>query len=112
MDAGFAAGRPWQRGMRMPDVPSGAPVRGGAPVYGSTAMTSISSLALGGMRPATTVVVASGRKYRSNTSWTPSMALGVADHIWTIGELVEAATNPETVPPRHAPFTVIDGGMA
>ncbi len=68
MDAGFAAGRPWPRGMRMPDVPSGAPVRGGAPVYGSTAMTSISSLALGGMRPATTVVGASGRKYRSNTS--------------------------------------------
>ena len=43
---------------------------------------------------------------------TPAMALGVADHIWTIGELVEAATNPETVPPRHAPFTVIDGGLA
>ncbi len=43
---------------------------------------------------------------------TPAMALGVADHIWTIGELVEAATNPETVPPRHTPFTVIDGGLA
>ncbi len=42
----------------------------------------------------------------------PAMALGVADHIWTIGELVEAATNPETVPPHHAPFTVIDGGRA
>ena len=36
----------------------------------------------------------------------------VADHIWTIGELVEAATNPETVPPRHVPLTVIDGGRA
>jgi len=43
---------------------------------------------------------------------TPAMALGVADHIWTIGELVEAATNPETVPLRHAPFTVIDGGLS
>ena len=43
---------------------------------------------------------------------TPAMALGVADHIWTIGEVVEAATNPETVPPRHALFTVIDGGLA
>ncbi len=43
---------------------------------------------------------------------TPTMALGVADHIWTIGELVEAATNPGTVPPRHVPFTVIDGGRA
>ena len=30
--------------------------------------------------------------------------------IWTIGELVEAATNPESVPLRHARFTVIDGG--
>ncbi len=37
-------------------------------------------------------------------------AMGVVDHIWTIGELVEAATNPETAPPRRAPFTVIDGG--
>ncbi len=45
-------------------------------------------------------------------SKTPAMALGVADHIWTISELVEAATNPETVPPRHAPFTVIDGGLS
>ena len=43
---------------------------------------------------------------------TPAMALGVADHIWTIGELVVAATNPETVPPRNAPFTVINGGLA
>ncbi len=43
---------------------------------------------------------------------TPAMALGVADHIWTIGELVEVATNPETAPPRHAPFTVTDGGLA
>ncbi len=40
------------------------------------------------------------------------MALGVADHIWTIGELVEAATNPEDTPPRYAPFTVIDGGLS
>jgi hypothetical protein len=43
---------------------------------------------------------------------TPAMALGVTDHIWTIGELVEAATNPETVPPHHARFTVIDGGLS
>jgi len=41
---------------------------------------------------------------------TPAMAQGVAGHIWTIGELVEAATKPETVPPRYPPFTVIDGG--
>ncbi len=43
---------------------------------------------------------------------TPAMALGVTDHIWTIGELVEAATNPGDPPPRHAPFTVIDGGLS
>ncbi len=40
------------------------------------------------------------------------MALGVTDHIWTIGKLVEAAINPGTVPRRHAPFTVIDGGLS
>ncbi len=43
---------------------------------------------------------------------TPAMALGVTDHIWTIGELVGAATNPETVPPHHARFTAIDGGLS
>ena len=42
---------------------------------------------------------------------TPAMALGVADHIWTIRELAEPATNPETVPPNNAPFTVINGGL-
>ena len=43
---------------------------------------------------------------------TPAVALGVADHIWTIGELVEAATNPVDTPPRYAPFTVINGGLS
>ena len=43
---------------------------------------------------------------------TPAMALGAADHIWTIGELVETVANPETVLPRHAPFTVIVGGLS
>ncbi len=43
---------------------------------------------------------------------TPVMALDVADHIWTIGELVEAATSPDDVPPRYPPFTVSDGGRA
>jgi hypothetical protein len=41
------------------------------------------------------------------------MRLGVADHIWTIGELVDAAlfgvVAPE--PPKgYRPFTVIRGG--
>ncbi len=36
---------------------------------------------------------------------TPAMALGVTDHIWTIGELIEAATEgvgPEPVGRRHS----------
>ena len=40
---------------------------------------------------------------------TPATALGVSDHIWTIGELVGAALEPETVPPRFAPFAVVRG---
>ena len=54
---------------------------------------------------------------------TPAMQLGVTDHIWEIGELVEAALNcepPERIKPRpHLPqgrivgrFRVIDGGLA
>ena len=43
---------------------------------------------------------------------TPAMALGVTDHIWTIGELVERANQPEALPERHRPFTVIDGGLS
>ncbi len=43
---------------------------------------------------------------------TPAMQLGVADHIWTIGELIEAALG-DFEPPRHfAPFTVIQGGLS
>lgn len=45
---------------------------------------------------------------------TPAMALGVADHIWTIGELIEAATAPEMPEPegkRAGQFRVIDGGQ-
>ena len=44
---------------------------------------------------------------------TPAMALGVTDHIWTIGELIDAATegaDPEPVGRRHGRFIVIDGG--
>ncbi len=46
---------------------------------------------------------------------TPAMALGVADHIWTIGELIEAATGPVTPEPqgeRVGRFRVIDGGLS
>jgi hypothetical protein len=34
---------------------------------------------------------------------TPAMALGVSDHIWTIGELVQAALAPQDVPPLPQP---------
>jgi hypothetical protein len=56
---------------------------------------------------------------------TPAMALGVTDHIWTIGELIAAAQEPSDVPPLppvetpdtlqgRTPFKpyVISGGRA
>ena len=45
---------------------------------------------------------------------TPAMALGVADHIWTIGQLIEAATLAEMPAPegrRVGRLRVIDGGL-
>jgi hypothetical protein len=47
---------------------------------------------------------------------TPAMALGIADRVWTIGDLLDAAlaTQPiapeTTAPGRRKRFTVIDGG--
>jgi IS1 family transposase len=43
---------------------------------------------------------------------TPAMALGVADHIWTIGELVRTALEPSDVPPlpRSTPNTTLMRG--
>ncbi len=46
---------------------------------------------------------------------TPAMMLGVTDHIWTIAELIEAATSPDAPAPvgrRVGRFRVIDGGQA
>jgi IS1 family transposase len=43
---------------------------------------------------------------------TPAMQLGVTDHIWSIGELVDAALNnepPQAVGHKVGPFRVIDG---
>jgi hypothetical protein len=34
---------------------------------------------------------------------TPAMALGVADHIWTIVELMQATLEPSDVPPLLRP---------
>jgi hypothetical protein len=44
--------------------------------------------------------------------YTPAMALGVTDHIWTIAELVQAALDPLDVPPlpRPAPKTTLRPG--
>jgi hypothetical protein len=44
---------------------------------------------------------------------TPAMQVGVADHIWSVGELVEAALDGVLSGPggrRYGRFTVIDGG--
>jgi len=43
---------------------------------------------------------------------TPAMALGIADHVWTIGELIENAMVRAPGEPRkvHRRFTVIQGG--
>jgi len=46
---------------------------------------------------------------------TPAMALGFTNHIWTIGELVEAALagdTPEPASRRAGRFRVVDGGRA
>ncbi len=45
---------------------------------------------------------------------TPAMALGVTDHIWSIGELVESALSGEIQEPvgrKVGGFRVIDGGL-
>lgn len=46
---------------------------------------------------------------------TPAMALGVAGHIWTIGELIETATAPVAPEPDGRAvgrFRIIHGGQA
>ena len=46
---------------------------------------------------------------------TPAMALGIADRVWTIGDLLDAALRPRsrsatTAPDRRKRFRVIEGG--
>jgi hypothetical protein len=47
---------------------------------------------------------------------TPAMALGIADRVWTIGDLLDAALAAEppkptpTAPDRRRRFRVIEGG--
>jgi IS1 family transposase len=38
-------------------------------------------------------------RYHETLRCTPAMALGVTDHIWTVAELVQAALEPQDVPP-------------
>src|ERR1700730_9320921 len=48
---------------------------------------------------------------------TPAMALGITDHVWSIGELLDAAlaipppAPIETAPDRRRRFRVIQGGL-
>jgi len=39
------------------------------------------------------------RRVHQTLRCTPAMALGVTDHIWSVGELVQAALAPSDVPP-------------
>lgn len=49
---------------------------------------------------------------------TPAVSLGITDHVWSIGELIDAAlgtqsiTPETTAPDRRKRFKVIDGGKA
>ncbi|MDH3667067.1 MAG: hypothetical protein OEN23_09080 [Paracoccaceae bacterium] len=46
---------------------------------------------------------------------TPAMELGVSDHVWSIEELIEAASNPDDHKPAGrmvGRFRVIDGGVS
>ena len=46
---------------------------------------------------------------------TPAMALNVADHIWSVDELLDACLNGEIKEPagrKVGRFTVIDGGVS
>jgi hypothetical protein len=48
---------------------------------------------------------------------TPAMALGIAKHVWSIGELIDAAlavapSEPTETAPERRRFRVIDGGKS
>jgi hypothetical protein len=40
------------------------------------------------------------------------MALGVTDHIWSLEELIHAVRQPDDLPERVPPFTLIPGGLS
>jgi hypothetical protein len=43
-------------------------------------------------------------RFHETLRYTPAMALGVTDHIWSVGELVRAALEPSDVPPLPRPM--------
>jgi len=43
---------------------------------------------------------------------TPAMAIGVTDHVWSVGELIEASAHPLDTSPKPRRFGVIDGGLS
>lgn len=49
---------------------------------------------------------------------TPAVALGITDHVWSIGELIDAALTAvpfkptPTAPDRRRQFRVIEGGRS
>lgn len=49
-------------------------------------------------------------EYRESIRCTPAMAIGVADHIWSIGELVDAALS--AVEPTSLPTSAVPKGMS
>ncbi len=54
-------------------------------------------------------------RVHETTRVTPAMALGVTDHIWSIGELINAASIgelPEPAGKQVGRFRVIDGGIS
>ncbi len=42
-------------------------------------------------------------RYHESIRCTPAMALGVTDHVWSIGELIDAALSAPSVPPLPTP---------
>ena len=52
------------------------------------------------------------RVHEAHGNMTPAMSLGIADHVWSLGELIDAALAPPDLGrrrPRRS-FTVIEGG--
>ena len=48
----------------------------------------------------------------STLGMTPGMALGVTDHAWTLAQLIHAALQPDDLPERMSPFTLIPGDLS